>query len=157
MAAVGNAVRIARYVYLGLILLFLAGVLVQAMLAGRFMFAGADSEPHVAFGWMLAHAVGPIVLLLSFFLRGGRAFWVTSLVWGILVIVQPVLAAMAADGPNEAAAFHVVVALVIFAMTAWLAQRAWAMAMAAKAAAAAPPAPRPVQRAPPMQPPPMKR
>ena len=134
MAAAATARRIARYVYLALILLFLAGVLVQALLAGRFILGGESSEPHIALGWPLAHMLAPIVLLLSFFLGGGRAFWVTSLVWGILAIVQPILAAMAEEGPDAVAALHVPNALVLFTLSLWLAWRAWGMAMQPPAA-----------------------
>lgn len=153
MAAAANARRIARYAYLGLILLFLAGVLVQALLAGRFLFAVADVEPHAALGWPLAHALAPLALILSFFLKGGRAFWVTSLVWGVLALVQPILATLAKEGQGELAALHVVNALVLFALTLWLSQRAWSLAMEKPA----PPAPPKPVRAPPMPVPPMRR
>lgn len=138
MAAAATARRIARYVYLALILLFLAGVLVQAMLAGRFLFAGASPTPHIELGWPLAHMLAPITLLLSFFLGGGRRFWITSLVWGVLAVVQPILAGMAHEGSTELAALHVPNALILFVLSLWLAWRAWEMAMAKPAPAPAP-------------------
>lgn len=133
MAGKEAARRIARYVYLVLILLFVAGVLVQAMLAGRFLFAGADTTPHVELGWPLAHMLAPLALLLSFFLGGGRRFWITSIVWGILALVQPILAVLDEDGPSQLEALHVPNALVLFALSLWLSWQAWTMAMAPKA------------------------
>ena len=129
MAAAATARRVARYVYLGLIILFLAGVLVQALLAGRFIFAAADPTPHVELGWPLAHMLAPVVFLLSLFLKGGRAFWITSILWFVSAVVQPIFAALGAEGPNDLAALHVVNALVLFSLTLWLADRAWHLAM----------------------------
>ena len=152
MAAAATARRIARYAYLGLILLFLAGVLVQAMLAGRFIFAGAEPTAHVELGWPLAHMLAPLAFLVSLFLGGGRAFWITSIVWFVSAAVQPIFAAMGTEGPNEAAALHIPNALVLFVLSLWLANRAWGMAMAKPVAAQ----PKPVARAP-TQPPPVRR
>jgi hypothetical protein len=151
--AAAQARRIACYVYLGLISLFTAGVLVQAVLAGRFIFAAADPGPHIELGWPLAHMLAPLAFLVSLFLKGGRMFWMTSIVWVLSAVTQPILAALAEEGPSEGAAFHVVNALILFALSVALTHRATMLAME-KPAAASPPAP---PRAPPMPGPPMRK
>lgn len=128
MAAAATARRIARYVYLGLIGLFLFGILLQAYFAGRFIW-GLEStiDLHAELGWPMSHMLAPIVLLLSFFLKGGKNFWIPSIVWGIVAYMQPLIAVWNEKGTSEVEALHPVTALILFGLTMWLAWRAWEM------------------------------
>lgn len=106
----------ARYVFLAMVWIYLAGILFQVFLAGIGLFGTAkDFEPHVGLGWIL-HLVPVLLLIVAAVARvGARLLWWTT---ALLVVqfVQPILATLRNDQP-VAAAFHPVLALVIF----WLA------------------------------------
>ncbi len=145
MAAAATARRVARWVYFTLISLFLAGVLVQAFLIGQYLFAGESSTMHMHLGWILAHNVAPLALLLSFFLKGGKAFWIPSIIWGVVTYIMPILATMDEDGPSTVAALHPVAAMTVLLLSAWLLWRAWGLVSEAEPTKPASPtmAPRP--------------
>jgi hypothetical protein len=106
----------ARYVYLALVWIYLAGILFQVFLAGMGLFGTTrDFEPHVGLGWIL-HLVPVLLLIVAAVARvGSRLIW-----WNVALLVvqfiQPILATLRNDQP-VVAAFHPVLALVIF----WLA------------------------------------
>ena len=118
----------ARYVYLVLVWIYLAGILVQVFLAGIGMFGVAkDFEPHVGLGWIL-HLVPVLLLIAAAVARvGSRLIWWTV---GLLVVqfIQPILATMRTDQP-VVAAFHPVLALVIFWLALTIGLRAWRLVM----------------------------
>ncbi|HUR26298.1 MAG TPA: hypothetical protein VM327_09830 [Candidatus Thermoplasmatota archaeon] len=155
MAAWAKVHRVVRIVYLPLIILFIVGILVQALLIGQHLFANASATPHVELGWPLAHMFAPLVFLVSLFTGGRRSFWITSIVWFADAFLQPILAAFAEEGPNTVAGYHVANALVLFALSLWLAQQAWHMVM--HKPVGAPRSQPPVPRAPALQPPPARR
>jgi hypothetical protein len=114
----------ARYVYLALVWLYLVGILVQVFLAGMGLFGVArDFEPHVGLGWLL-HLV-PILLLIAAAVAkvGPRLIW-----WNVTLLVvqfiQPILA-LARDDAPVVAAFHPVLALVIFWLALSMGLMAW--------------------------------
>jgi len=114
----------ARYVYLGLVWLYLVGILVQVFLAGMGLFGvAADFEPHIGLGWLLHLA--PILLLIAAAVAkvGSRLIW-----WNVALLVvqfiQPILALARHDAP-VVAAFHPVLALVIFWLALTIALMAW--------------------------------
>jgi len=114
----------ARYVYLGMVWLYVAGILVQVFLAGIGIFGVArDFAPHVGLGWLL-HLV-PILLLIV----AAVARVVSRLIWwnvALLVVqfVQPIFALARTDSP-VVAAFHPVLALVVFWLAVTVGLKAW--------------------------------
>ncbi|HEY8922417.1 MAG TPA: DUF6220 domain-containing protein [Candidatus Limnocylindria bacterium] len=106
----------ARYVFVTLVWIYLAGILVQVFLAGIGLFGAAkDFEPHVGLGWIL-HLVPVLLLIAAAVGRVGRGllWWTAALL--VVQFVQPILATLRNDLPLVAA-FHPVLALIIF----WLA------------------------------------
>jgi len=114
----------ARYVYLALAWLFLAGIVVQVFLAGMGLFSVQhDFEPHIGLGWLLH--IGPVLLLIAAAIAqvGRRIIW-----WNVALLlavgVQPFLPAMKKEVPF-AAALHPVNALIIFWLTLTIGLMAW--------------------------------
>jgi len=112
-------VAAARYGYVVLIWLFLAGLVVQVFLAGLGMFSDdpRDVGLHIDLGWIL-HLAPVLVLAAAAIGRAGRdtLLWAAALV--VSVGVQPFLPALA-DTSLILAALHPVNALVMF----WIAVR----------------------------------
>ncbi len=114
--------RIARVAYVALVWLFLIGLVVQVFLAGLGMFSAdaRDFGLHIQLGWTLAHLVPVLILIAAAVGRVGR----TTLLWvGALVItsaIQPFLPGLR-DSAVALAALHPVNAMVMFAITVWLA------------------------------------
>ncbi|MBA3688416.1 MAG: hypothetical protein H0W81_06280 [Chloroflexi bacterium] len=114
----------ARYVYLALVWIYLAGILVQVFLAGIGLFGAAkDFEPHVGLGWIL-HLVPVLLLIVAGVARvGSRLIWWTVALLGVQFI-QPILATLRNDMPLVAA-FHPVLALVVFWLALTIGLKAW--------------------------------
>ena len=114
----------ARWVYLALVWIYLVGILGQVFLAGIGLFGVAkDFEPHVGLGWIL-HLVPVLLLIVAAAARvGSRLIW-----WNVALLVvqfiQPILATMRNDQP-VVAAFHPVLALVIFWLAVTIGLKAW--------------------------------
>ena len=108
-------VRAARYVYLGLAVAFVIGLVIQVFYAGMGVFGASDFEVHVGLGWML-HLVPILILVAAALGRAGRRriLWAAAL--AATVFVVPILALMRADAP-ALAALHPVGAVISF----WLA------------------------------------
>ena len=114
----------ARYVYLGLVWLYIAGILVQVFLAGMGIFGvPRDFAPHVGLGWLL-HLV-PVLLLIAAAVAkvGSRLIW-----WNVALLVvqfvQPIFALARTDSA-ALAALHPVLALVIFWLAVTIGLKAW--------------------------------
>jgi hypothetical protein len=110
----------ARIVYVILVWLFLAAITVQVLLAGLAIFGDPrDISIHIQFGYLLH--LSPILILIAAAVgRVGRTtlLWVGALV--AVTLVQPLLPML--RGTSELlAAFHPVLALVMFAIAARLA------------------------------------
>ena len=108
-------VRAARYVYLGLAVAFVIGLVIQVFYAGMGVFGASDFEVHIGLGWML-HLVPILILGAAAVGRAGRRriLWAAALAATIFVV--PILALMRADAP-AVAALHPVAAVISF----WLA------------------------------------
>lgn len=108
-------VRVARYVYLGLAVAFVIGLVIQVFYAGMGVFKASDFEVHIGLGWML-HLVPVLILGAAAVGRAGRRriLWAAALAATIFVV--PILALMRADAP-AVAALHPVAAVISF----WLA------------------------------------
>jgi Zn-dependent protease with chaperone function len=114
----------ARYVFLATVWIYVAGILFQVFLAGVGLFGAAkDFEPHAGLGWIL-HLVPVLLLIVAAVARvGSRLLWWTT---ALLVVqfVQPILATLRNDQP-VVAAFHPVLALVIFWLAFTIGLKAW--------------------------------
>lgn len=125
----------ARYVYLGLVWLYIAGILVQVFLAGMGLFGVArDFAPHAGLGWLL-HLVPVLLLIAAAVARvGSRLIW-----WNVALLVvqfvQPIFALARHDNP-VVAAFHPVLALVIFWLAVTIGLKAWRLVREPSPAAA---------------------
>ena len=114
----------ARYVYLALVWLYVAGILVQVFLAGMGLFGvQRDFAPHVGLGWLL-HLVPVLLLIAAAVARvGSRLIW-----WNVALLVvqfvQPIFALARKDSP-VVAAFHPVLALVVFWLAVTIGLKAW--------------------------------
>jgi hypothetical protein len=116
-------VTAARYAFLVLSWLFLAGVVVQTFLAGLGLFGDRDFSMHVNVGWIL-HLAPILVLLAAAVARvGARTLWLT-LALAIVVFITPLLPMLRSDLP-EAAALHPVFALITFGLSFVVARAAW--------------------------------
>ena len=116
-----------RYLYAALIWAYVAGILVQVFLAGIGLFGAAkDFQPHIGLGWIL-HLVPILLLIVGAIARvGSRLLWWNA---ALLVVqfIQPILATLRNDQPLVAA-FHPVLALVIFWLALTLGMGAWRLA-----------------------------
>ena len=112
-----TAVRIVRYVYLGLAWLFVVGIFAQVFFVGLTLFAGYGMMPlHVGVG----HMIGVLVLLMVILMYVGKLPRKTKItVWALFVtyVFQAEVFAGIRDIMPLPAAFHPVLALVVF----WLA------------------------------------
>lgn len=114
-----------RFLYVGLIWVFLAGILFQVFLAGLGFFApGASFEAHRNLGWTLH--LGPVVLLIVGGL--GRVGW-RLIGWNallfLLVGIQPFLPGLRGSAPVIAALHPLNVVFIVMVNFA-LARRATA-------------------------------
>lgn len=126
----------ARWLFLVLVWMYLAGILVQVFLAGMGLFGTArDFEPHVGLGWIL-HLVPVLLLIAAAVARVGRRllWWTTALL--IVQFIQPLLALLRNDVPLVAA-FHPVLALIVFWLALTIGMKAWQLVREPTAAAAA--------------------
>jgi Zn-dependent protease with chaperone function len=114
----------ARYVFLAMVWIYVAGILFQVFLAGIGLFGAAkDFEPHAGLGWIL-HLVPVLLLIAAAVARvGSRLLWWTATLL-VVQFVQPILATLRNDQP-VAAAFHPVLALVIFWLAVTIGVKAW--------------------------------
>ena len=123
----------ARWLFLVLVWLYVAGILYQVFLAGMGLFGAArDFEPHVGLGWIL-HLVPVLLLIVAAVARLGRGllWWTTALL--VVQFVQPLLALLRNDVPLVAA-FHPVLALVVFWLAITIGVRAWQLVRASTVA-----------------------
>jgi Zn-dependent protease with chaperone function len=114
----------ARYVFLAMVWIYLAGILFQVFLAGIGLFGAAkDFEPHAGLGWIL-HLVPVLLLIVAAVARVGSTllWWTTALL--VVQFIQPILATLRNDVPLVAA-FHPVLALIIFWLALTIGLKAW--------------------------------
>jgi Family of unknown function (DUF6220) len=112
----------ARYIYIGLVWLFLVAITIQVLIAGLAIFGDPrDIDLHRTLGYLL-HLSPVLILIAAAVGRVGRTtlLWVGALV--VVTLIQPLLPAVGSDNALVAA-LHPVLALVIFAIAARL---AWA-------------------------------
>jgi hypothetical protein len=114
----------ARWVFLAMVWIYVAGILFQVFLAGIGLFGTAkDFAPHVGLGWIL-HLVPVLLLIAGAVARVGRRllWWTTALL--VVQFIQPIFALARNDVPLVAA-FHPVLALVVFWLALTVGIRAW--------------------------------
>jgi dolichyl-phosphate-mannose--protein O-mannosyl transferase len=120
--------KIARRTYLGLAYLFLLGVVVQVFLAGLGIFGdlqfaeGDDLDPHRTFGFVVMHIL-PILMFITALV--GRMRW-TFIGLTVLLFLMVFSQSFWVDHSNGRAiqAIHPTMALFMFALAHFLAQRA---------------------------------
>jgi hypothetical protein len=114
----------ARYVYLALVWAYLVGLLVQVFFIGMALFGPAhDFAPHANLGWIL-HLVPILLLIVAAIARVGSRLLLWNAALVVVQFFQPILATVRNDQP-VVAAFHPVLALIIFWMTFTLGLMAW--------------------------------
>jgi hypothetical protein len=105
---------------------YVAGILIQVLLAGAALFEMIDFVPHGLLGWGLGSA--PLLLIpLAVLARGGRGTILLTVALALDAMLQPELAA-ARDGMPLVAAFHPLNAMLIFSLAVLVARRAVALA-----------------------------
>ena len=114
----------ARFVYLAMVWAYVVGILVQVFLAGMGLFGVArDFQPHVELGWIL-HLVPILLLIIAAVARVGSRLirWNVALL--VVQFIQPILALARHDVP-AVAAFHPVLALIVFWLALTVGLMAW--------------------------------
>lgn len=117
-------VSYARYAFVGLVSLYLAGIVVQTFLAGAALFTPErDFELHRSLGYLL-HLAPIVLLIVAVAGRVGREIirWTVALL--VVQGIQPLLPLLRADMP-WAAALHPVLVLAIFWLGVTLGLKAW--------------------------------
>ena len=114
----------ARYVFVAFVWIYVAAILFQVFLAGIGLFGAAkDFEPHAGLGWIL-HLVPVLLLIVAAVARVGSSLLRLTAALLVVQFVQPILATLRNDAP-VAAAFHPVLALVIFWLALTIGLKAW--------------------------------
>ena len=117
-------VSYARYAFVGLVWLYLAGILVQTFLAGIAIFTPErDFELHRYLGYLL-HLAPIGLLIVAVVARVGREMIIWAVALLIVQGIQPLLPLLRADLP-WAAALHPVLVLAIFWIGVTLGLKAW--------------------------------
>ncbi len=117
-------VSYARYAFVGLVWLYLAGILVQTFLAGVAIFTPErDFELHTYFGYLL-HLAPIGLLIVAVVARVGRELLTWTVALLLVQGIQPLLPLLRGDFP-WAAALHPVLALVVFWLALTIGLRAW--------------------------------
>ena len=124
----------ARYAFLGLVWIYLAGIVVQTFLAGAALFSpGHDFELHRSLGYLL-HLAPIGLLIVAVAGRVGREIitWTVALL--IVQGIQPLLPMLRANLPLVAA-LHPVLVLAIFWLGVTLGLKAWRLVRSTEPAA----------------------
>ncbi len=124
-------VSYARYAFLALVWLYLAGIVGQTFLAGAALFSpGRDFELHRSLGYLL-HLAPIGLLIVAVVARVGRDIITWTV--GLLIVqgIQPLLPMLRGDYPLLAA-FHPVLVLGIFWLGITIGLKAWRLVYAAE-------------------------
>jgi hypothetical protein len=106
--------QIWRYLFAGVAVLFVAGVVVQFYLAGVGLFGARDMEGHIGFGYLLS-LIPVLPLVLSW--PAGAGARTAGLCAALLLMAQvQTFLPLASDGAPLIAALHPVNALVVFGL-----------------------------------------
>jgi len=114
----------ARWLYLGLVWLYVVGIVVQVLLAGAALFGtGTSFEPHRSLGYIL-HLVPILLLIVGALSRVGRRVLLRNLALAVVQFIQPLLPMLQGNAP-WVAALHPVLALAVFWLGLTLANEAF--------------------------------
>jgi len=117
----------ARWLFLVMVVLYLAAVLYQVFLAGIALFSPeGDFESHRYLGYLIHLSPIPLILVAVVARVGSRLLiWTAALF--VVQGIQPLLPQLRADLP-WAAALHPVLALVVFWLGLTIGLQAWRIA-----------------------------
>ena len=114
----------ARWLYLGLVWLYVVGIVVQVLLAGAALFGtGTSFEPHRNLGYIL-HLVPILLLIVGALSRVRRRVLLWNLALAVVQFIQPLLPMLQGNAP-WVAALHPVLALAVFWLGLTLANEAF--------------------------------
>jgi hypothetical protein len=115
-----------RWLFAAAAVAYVAGILIQVLLAGAALFEMIDFVPHYQLGWGLSSA--PLLLIPPAILaRAGRGTILLTVALALDALLQPELAA-ARDAMPLVAAFHPLNAMLLFSLAVLVARRAVALA-----------------------------
>ena len=114
----------ARWLFLALVVLYLAAVLFQVFLAGAALFGTDRSfETHRSLGYLIHLTPIPLILVAAV-ARVGRRLLLWTAALFVVQGIQPLLPMLRGDLP-WAAALHPVLALIVFWLGISIALQAW--------------------------------
>ena len=126
----------ARWVYLGLVWLYVVGLVVQVFLIGAYLFGtGTSIEPHRGLGFLL-HLVPILLIIVGAAARVGRRVLLWNAALLVVQFIQPLLP-MLKDKAPWLAALHPVLALAVFWLGITLGVEVWRLVRPATAPPAA--------------------
>lgn len=114
----------ARWLFLVLVWIYLAGILYQVFLAGSALFGPDRSfETHIGLGYLL-HLVPILLIVVALIARVGQPLIRWTLALLVVQFIQPLLPMARGDLP-WVAALHPVLALVVFWLGITVGVGAW--------------------------------
>jgi hypothetical protein len=114
----------ARWLFLAMVVMYLAAVLYQVFLAGMALFdAEQDFETHRYLGYLIHLSPIPLIVVAAVARVGSRLLLWTAALF-VVQGIQPLLPLLRADLP-WAAALHPVLALVVFWLGLTIGLQAW--------------------------------
>jgi hypothetical membrane protein len=120
-----------------LIALLALAALTEFFLAGVGVFGAESFDAHETVGHLMFIPVSVLALILALVYWRERWVWIGSLLLGLDLFLQIILAGVGEDEP-WVGAFHPVNALVVLGISTYLARRAWGVGMGRRPAEPAP-------------------
>lgn len=124
--AVRKWVKVMRWIFFIGVWVILAAIVAQLILIGRFLFTGASLDAHAAVGWITAHNLGPLVLIVSAFTRMGWKMHTMATVALVVLALTPIVATWKyVDNATlfGASALHPTSAILVFTLLLLVVQR----------------------------------
>jgi uncharacterized membrane protein YkvI len=123
---------ILQRVHLAVAVVFVVAIVVQVFLAGTALVnlgGSGNFTEHIEFGYTWLGLVALVLLVTAFVARRPRGDVAVVASMVLLYIVQTILPAARTSSTTWIAALHPVIALFLFALAAWYAQRVWRATM----------------------------
>lgn len=113
---------IARRIFVGLMWLYVLGVVVEFFLAGLGTLGGGSMHAHRAVGYSALHLTPVLILLIGIVGRLPRDLLAVTVVFAVVSILQPIWVTQFRG--EVLGSLHVLGALLLFAIAHYIAQRA---------------------------------